>query len=728
MESGFIKPSTSHYPSPILLVKKKDGMWRFCVDYRALNAATVKDKFLIPTVDELGHASWFSKLDLFLGFHQILMNPKDASKTAFRTHNDHFEFRVMPFGLCNAPSTFQSVIKVVFRPHLRRFIIVFFDDILFYSPTLETHITHLETTFNLLLSNSFYLKGSKCFIGQHTIHYLGYVVSNHGVQPDPDKLQAIRDWPVLTSAKALHGFLGLTGFYRRFVLGYAKIANALTDLLRKNAFLWNDQSQQAFDQLKLYFLALTISLPFKLTTQAPTDQRSIKELLSQTVLTLEQQSNMFKLLGYDFEIQYRPGKSNNVVDPFLELKFLTWIPSWDNILAKPSDFLLYSEYHSSLMAGHTRVTRTLGHLMSNFYWSSIRKDVQSFINQCITYQQTKIPAQKPSSLLQLIPPPSQCWEDLSLDFIVGLPSYKGYSTILVVVDHFSKADHFGMLPCSFSATQVAKVFVNISDFGSRSDIFKSILAGSLQTQRHQALDVKNYHPQSDGKMEAEWSFNTTINASTGLSPFEVMFGRKPPAIPFCSTGCTSNTVVQSELATRANILQKLERNLAKAHASMKKWLDTNRKDIQFSVSDYVYVCLCRYRQAFVLVLTLANSRRTFLALFKVTNKLGAVLVQWLGLPLEEATWEPWHIIKSQFHLEDKVPLEPAGDVRIIGPITLIPSNESTIVASSQLGHSTDSEVMIGRISKRQPQPPQNLKDYVVVLPHAREKGKSVRND
>nr|KYP40536.1 Retrovirus-related Pol polyprotein from transposon 17.6 [Cajanus cajan] len=130
----------------------------------------MKDKFPIPTVDELldelGHASWFSKLDLFSGFHQILMNPKDVSKKAFRTHNGHFEFRVMSFGLCNAPSTFQSAMNELFHPHLRRFIIVFFDDILVYSPTLETHITHLETTFHLLLSNRFHLKGSKCFIGQ----------------------------------------------------------------------------------------------------------------------------------------------------------------------------------------------------------------------------------------------------------------------------------------------------------------------------------------------------------------------------------------------------------------------------------------------------------------------------------------------------------------------------------------------------------------------------------
>nr|KYP42816.1 Retrovirus-related Pol polyprotein from transposon 17.6 [Cajanus cajan] len=232
IELGFIKPSTSPFSSLVLLVKKKDGTWRFCVDYRALNSVTVKDKFPIPTVDELldelGNASWFSKLDLYSRFHQILMAPSDLEKTAFRTHNGHFEFRVMPFGLCNAPSTFQATMNDMFRPHLRRFIIVFFDDILVYSSTLQDHVLHLEIAFKLLLSNSFRLKGSKCSIGVKTIQYLGHVVSNEGVQPDPEKLESVRAWPTPTSLKSLRGFLCLTGFYRRFVARYASIAQPLT--------------------------------------------------------------------------------------------------------------------------------------------------------------------------------------------------------------------------------------------------------------------------------------------------------------------------------------------------------------------------------------------------------------------------------------------------------------------------------------------------------------------
>ncbi|KOM48635.1 hypothetical protein LR48_Vigan07g233900 [Vigna angularis] len=254
LDSGFIKPSTSPFSSPVILVKKKDGTWHFCVDYRALNAVTVKDKFSIPTVDELldelGNATWFSKLDLFSGFHQILMFPADCAKTAFCTHNGHFEFKVMPFGLCNAPSTFQATMNDLFWLHLRQFIIAFFYDILVYSSTLDSHVSHLESTFKLQIQHSFKLKGEKCSIGKESIHYLGHIVSRQGVHPDPNKIQVVLDWPLPTSVKSLRGFLGLTGFYRRFVKGYASIANAFTDLLKRDNFIWQDTATQAFQCLK----------------------------------------------------------------------------------------------------------------------------------------------------------------------------------------------------------------------------------------------------------------------------------------------------------------------------------------------------------------------------------------------------------------------------------------------------------------------------------------------
>jgi len=166
LQHGIICPSTSPFFSPVLLVKKRDGTWRFCVDYRALNVITIMDRFSIPTVDELlgelGGAWWFSKLDLLQGYHQILMTPADVSKTAFRTHHNHYEFLVMPFGLCNTPSSFQATMNTTFGPYLRKFIIIFFDDILIYSKSFSDHLEHLKIAFQTLSDHSFFLKLSKC--------------------------------------------------------------------------------------------------------------------------------------------------------------------------------------------------------------------------------------------------------------------------------------------------------------------------------------------------------------------------------------------------------------------------------------------------------------------------------------------------------------------------------------------------------------------------------------
>ena len=224
----------------------KDGSWRFCVNYRALNRVTVKDRYPIPAIDELldelHGASYFTKLDLKSGYHQIRVQPEDVHKTAFRTHDGH----VMPFGLTNAPATFQSLMNDIFQTLLRRYVLVFFDDILVYSRTWTEHLSYLEKVFSILLSNQLYVNQSKCLIGKREMEYLGHIISEAGVSAYPKKICSMEAWPVPTNAIALRGFLGLTDYYWKFIQGYGAIAAPSYQALEEKWFPMVETSRRIF--------------------------------------------------------------------------------------------------------------------------------------------------------------------------------------------------------------------------------------------------------------------------------------------------------------------------------------------------------------------------------------------------------------------------------------------------------------------------------------------------
>lgn len=497
-----IKPSNSPYSSPVLLVKKRDGSWRFCVDYRELNKETVPDKYPIPVIDELldelNGAKIFSKLDLKAGYHQIRVRPQDTHKTAFRTHDGHYEFLVLPFGLMNGPATFQSLMNDVLRPFLRKFVLVFFDDILVYSETMEEHSQHLQTVLKTLVQNQLVVNKKKCEFGQEAVAYLGHIVSAKGVAVDNDKVRAVLEWQQPKNLKELRGFLGLTGYYRKFVSRYAHIAQPLTEQLKKDAFGWTDAATVAFNELKQAMVnPPVLALPdfnktFVVETDASgyglgavlmqenrplafyskilgpraklksiyekelmaiclavqrwrhyllgrhflvkTDQQSLRFIMQQREIGADYQKWVTKLLGYSFEVHFKPGSSNRVADALsrktaeeMELATLltTQTVNWGELDTEVSNDpllkqirndllmgvkeynhfslkdgkLLYKDrvviprtstiiptlmqlYHDSPTGGHSGDVKTYYRIAAEWFWAGMRKDIRDYVQRC----------------------------------------------------------------------------------------------------------------------------------------------------------------------------------------------------------------------------------------------------------------------------------------------------------------------------------------------------------
>ncbi|KAL2252041.1 UNVERIFIED_CONTAM: Retrovirus-related Pol polyprotein from transposon [Sesamum indicum] len=267
LDKGFIRPSISPWGAPVLFVKKKDGSMRLCADYRQLNRITIKNKYPLPRIDDLldqlKGATVFSKIDLRSGYWQLRIEEESIPKTAFRTRYGHYEFVVMPFGLTNAPAAFMALMNKTLQPFLDQFVIVFIDDILIYSSSPEEHEQHLRTILQILREKQLYGKFSKCEFWMEEIAFLGHVVSKKGVQPDPAKVKAILEWEPPKNVTEVRSFLGLAGYYRRFVKDFSIIAKPLTNLLKKNApFNWNDKCAQSFEELKKRLTsALILALP-----------------------------------------------------------------------------------------------------------------------------------------------------------------------------------------------------------------------------------------------------------------------------------------------------------------------------------------------------------------------------------------------------------------------------------------------------------------------------------
>jgi hypothetical protein len=255
LDKGYVRESLSPCAVPVILVPKKDGTWRMCVDCRAINNITIRYRHPIPRLDdmldELSGATVFSKVDLRSGYHQIRMKLGDEWKTAFKTKFGLYEWLVMPFGLTNAPSTFMRLMNEVLRAFIGKFVVVYFDDILIYSKTMDEHLDHLRAVFNALRDARLFGNLEKCTFCTDRVSFLGYVVTPQGIEVDQAKVEAIQGWPVPKTITQVRSFLGLAGFYRRFVKDFSTIAAPLNELTKKGVpFSWDNKQENAFIMLK----------------------------------------------------------------------------------------------------------------------------------------------------------------------------------------------------------------------------------------------------------------------------------------------------------------------------------------------------------------------------------------------------------------------------------------------------------------------------------------------
>jgi hypothetical protein len=268
LKEGRIRPSQSPWGSPMFLVDKPDGSKRMVIDYRALNGQTVRNRYPLPRVEELFDRlqgmAYFSKIDLRTGYWQIPVAPEDVAKTAFTSRHGHYEWLVMPMGLTNAPAAFMALMENTFREELNKFVLCFLDDILIYSRTKEEHVAHLRVVLKRLRDHQLYAKRGKCEFFQAEVEFLGHYVGRDGVRMVQDKVEAVEHWPVPTCQKEVEQFIGLAGYYRRFIDGFSRVAAPLTQLCGtlkkakggaqrtppKKRFFWGAEQQEAFDALK----------------------------------------------------------------------------------------------------------------------------------------------------------------------------------------------------------------------------------------------------------------------------------------------------------------------------------------------------------------------------------------------------------------------------------------------------------------------------------------------
>ncbi|GBG70260.1 hypothetical protein CBR_g6389 [Chara braunii] len=549
MGVGFIKPSNSPWGAPVLFARKADGTLRLCIDYRNLNPYTVKNSYPMPCSDELfdrlAGNRFFTKIDLRSGYHQIRVAAVGQLKTAFRSRFGHYEFTVMSFGLTNAPATFQRAMNDIFRDILEQYVLVYLDDILVYSRTLEEHLRYLCDFLDRLCRHGFYAKLSKCRFAQHNVDFSGHYVSDQGLHMDDAKITAIAEWPAPTSAKQLRSFLGLTSYYSNFIRGYTRYSYVLTStVLWKNPpWAWTPLHKDAFLAPKKAVICAPVlhlpdfDRPFILITDA--SDFAVGAVLSQVfpsspdsfhpriprfpspTPTTASRLTPTRPATDEPSIDYSPtivedatvkSRSGDCPIAFYSRQLQ---PAEINYTADERELRVraVAEFHDQAAAVHMGFHKTLAHVSRLYVWLKRKDFVKDYVAECPTCQEVNSVNHLPYGLLQPLPIPEGRWQSISMDFIGPLrpPTPRGHDAILVVVDHFTKRARF--VPCRYaiSAREVVDIVFDrvvrdhglpLSIISDRDPRFTSRFWRRLHEVYNTQLHFSSsYHPQTDGQTE-----------------------------------------------------------------------------------------------------------------------------------------------------------------------------------------------------------------------------------
>ncbi|KAA0047001.1 ty3-gypsy retrotransposon protein [Cucumis melo var. makuwa] len=764
LDKGFIRPSVSPWGAPVLLVKKKDGSMRLCIDYRELNKVTVKNRYPLPRIDDLFDqlqgATVFSKIDLRSGYHQLRIKDGDVPKTAFRSRYGHYEFIVMSFGLTNAPAVFMDLMKRVFREFLDTFLIVFIDDILIYSKTEAEHEEHLRMVLQTLRDNKLYAKFSKCEFWLKQVSFLGHVVSKAGVCVDPAKIEAVTGWtrpstvseklvtaPVLTVPDGSGSFVIYSDASKKG-LGCVLMQQGKVVAYASRQLKSHEQNYPTHDlELATVVFALKIWRHYLYgeKIQIFTDYKSLKYFFTQKELNMRQRRWLELVKDYDCEILYHPGKANVVADALsrkvshsaalitrqaplhrdleraeiavsvgavtMQLAQLTVQPTlrqriidaqsndpylvekrglaeagqavefslssdggllFERRLCVPSDSAvkteLLSEAHSSPFSMHPGSTKMYQDLKRVYWWRNMKREVAEFVSRCLVCQQVKAPRQKPAGLLQPLSIPEWKWENVSMDFITGLPrTLRGFTVIWVVVDRLTKSAHFVPGKSIYTASKWAQLYMSeivrlhgvpVSIVSDRDARFTSKFWKGLQTAMGTRLDFSTaFHPQTDGQTERlnqvledmlracalefpgswdshlhlmEFAYNNSYQATIGMAPFEALYD-KCCRSSVCWGEVGEQRLMGPELVQSTNeTIQKIRSRMHTAQSRQKSYANVRRKDLEFVVGDKVFLKVAPMRGVLRFEKKGKLSPR-FVGPFEILERIGPVAYR-LALP------------------------------------------------------------------------------------------------